>query len=144
MKDDRLRVPLEDAYAAALGNAAYVFATLEWNAVWCCERMKAGYINTLGKKTAGKIGTNLVELSEKRERDTGSAACVAPARKFYDLVEVRNALLHAKPGTAPGGAQRLFRNGEVWSIEKINDAADAFAACSIELNALLYGELAAP
>lgn len=32
MKDDRLRIPVDDPYVASLGRAAYVFATLEWNA----------------------------------------------------------------------------------------------------------------
>lgn len=47
MKDDRLRVPVDHGYIEALGRAAYVFATLEWDAVWCCERMQSNYIQKL-------------------------------------------------------------------------------------------------
>ncbi len=63
MKDDRLRVPIDNAYVEALGRATYVFATLEWNAVWCCERMEADYIRKLSRKTAGKIADNLVNCT---------------------------------------------------------------------------------
>jgi hypothetical protein len=50
MKDDRLRVPIDNAYVEALGRATYVFATLEWNAVWCCDRMQPNYIRDPGPK----------------------------------------------------------------------------------------------
>ena len=46
MKDDRLRIPVAADYAAAIGLAAYVFACLEWDAVWCCERIKPDYIRS--------------------------------------------------------------------------------------------------
>ena len=42
MKDERLRVPIDDAYLHAAGLATICFARLEWNAAWCCEKMRAG------------------------------------------------------------------------------------------------------
>lgn len=138
--NDRLRVPIDETYVIALGRAAYVFATLEWNAVWCCERMREGYINDLGRKTAGTIARDLLKLARRRPLDIRDA-CVSPAETFLSLVEVRNAIFHGKPGTAVSGAQRLFREGQVWEPEAIDQAADDFARCSIQLNALLYGEL---
>lgn len=59
--DDRLRVPVDDPYVHAVGLATICFARLEWDAVWCCERMEVGYIGTLGRKTAGMIASDLVE-----------------------------------------------------------------------------------
>src|SRR5437870_3414790 len=38
MRGDHKRVPLEDAYALALGRAVFIFAKLEWSAISCCER----------------------------------------------------------------------------------------------------------
>lgn len=140
MKNDRLRVPVDEAYVAAIGRATYVFSTLEWNAVWCCERMRKNYISMLGRKTAGAVAQDLVKFSHKRPL-ADRAACVAPAVEFARLVKQRNALLHGKPGTAAGGAQRLFHEGAAWDTASIDDLADEFAACSIVLNALLYGEL---
>lgn len=141
MKDDRERVPVDDHYVEALGRATYVFATLEWNAVWCCERLDRGYINKLERKTAGRIATDLLSRVSRIGDPVFHDACNGPAREFQRLVKIRNSILHGKPGTADDNAQRLFSEGRAWSPEMVEDAADDFAACSINLNALLYAEL---
>jgi hypothetical protein len=41
--------------------------------------------------------------------------------------------LHVQPGTTTDNAQRLFRDGLPWEIEKINEAADDFTECNIRL-----------
>lgn len=82
MKDDRLRVPIDDPYLISLGRATYVFATLEWNAVWCAERLAPGFINDLKKKTAGKIASDLLALINRIVDPTVKAACEPPARRF--------------------------------------------------------------
>ena len=46
--------------------------------------------------------------------------------------------MHGKPGTTKGGAQRLFHDGDDWTIEEIEEATDRFAACSIELSRMLH------
>jgi hypothetical protein len=55
MKDDRLRIPVENAYVEALGRAIYVFAGAEWTVLHCWESMQKGYIQVAKTKTAGKI-----------------------------------------------------------------------------------------
>lgn len=142
MKDDRLRVAVDDAYVEALGRTVYVFATLEWNAVWCCERMRPGYVRTLGRKTAGVIADDLLRYARRRP-DIERPAFVTPAEAFKRLVEVRNAILHGKPGTADGGDQRLFSEGTALGVEALHNAADDFSHCSLLLNALLYDQLRA-
>jgi hypothetical protein len=132
---------VDEPYVQALGRAAYVFAVLEWNAVWCCERIKPGYIRALKKKTAGTIANDLVALTAKHPDPAVQAAARGPVQEFRRLVDIRNSLLHGKPGTAANGEQRLFQAGEPWSIERVNDAADEFAAGSVSLNALLYDQL---
>ena len=141
MKDDRLRVPIDNAYVEALGRATYVFATLEWNAVWCCKRMQADYIRKLGRKTAGVIADDLVRLARRRPNPQVRIDCLGPAQEYKRLVGTRNSILHGKPGTASTGEQRLFRDGNPWTPKMIDDAADEFAACSRLLNALLYNQL---
>jgi hypothetical protein len=138
MKDDRLRVPFDKPYIEALGSAAYVFACLEWNAVWCCERMEAGYIRKLKKKTAGVIADDLVRLAGKRTPVQSRIDCLGPANEFKRLVNLRNGIFHGKPGTASTGEQRLFKDGHPWMLTMITDAPDEFAKCSISLNALHY------
>jgi hypothetical protein len=130
MKDDRLRVPIDVAFVEALGRATYVFATLEWNAVWCCERMQGNYIRELRRKTAGVIADDLVHLAQARPDPKVRTACLKPAQEFKRLVDLRNGILHGKPGSTPTGEQRLFRDGSPWTPAMIDDAADQFASCS--------------
>jgi hypothetical protein len=139
MKNDRLRVPIDEPYIMAIGRATFVFATLEWNAVWCCERMQRNYIRSIRRKTAGKIAIDLVRLAMLI--DQGRDGCLGPAIEFLRLVELRNGILHGKPSTAPTGEQRLFHNGALWTPEAIDEVADQFAACSARLNHLLYTQL---
>lgn len=142
MKDDRLRTPVDEPYLISLGRAAYCFASLEWNAVCCCARMREGYQNMVGRKTAGIIADDLLRFSARRSDQRLRTECVEAATEFKRLVGVRNGIMHAYPATVPGGAQRLLRHAVPWTPEAIDDAADAFTACSITLNALLYGGLA--
>lgn len=134
MKDERLRVPIDEAYLHAVGLATICFSRLEWNAAWCCEKMRAGYLNGVGTKTAGQIATDLVAMAAAHPDAAVVASLGLPAAEFKRLVGKRNDLVHANPGTAPDGDQRLFRNGEEWTFELVNDASDEFAAASVPLN----------
>src|SRR6266513_514138 len=102
MKGDRLRVPVDGNYLCALGMAVFAFARLEWAAVCCCERIRPNTINTRAVRMANRV-----------------------ADEFKGLVPVRNELLHTQPAETDEGAQQLFRDGRPWTIEKIDDAADA-------------------
>lgn len=134
MKDDRLRVPIDDPYLHAVGLAMVCFARLEWDAVYCCEKMQPGYINTVGGKTAGQIANDLVALTAAHPNAAIVASLGPPAAAFKRLVGMRNGLIHANPGTAPNGDQRLFRHGTEWTIAMVNDAADDFVAAGTPLN----------
>jgi hypothetical protein len=57
MKNDRLRIVVDDPYVMALGRATYVFAILEWNAVWCAERLDPGFIPGLTERQQGALPT---------------------------------------------------------------------------------------
>ena len=135
MQGDRLRVQLDNGYAETIGRAVFVFSRLEWDAIWTCEKLSPGYINNLGTKTAGLIANDLIRLTSALP----SAADFAPhCAEFKSLVDIRNRLLHGKPGSAPNGDQNLFDNGVAWTIEKIDEAADRFTACQIALNPLMH------
>lgn len=141
MKDDRLRVAVSPEYLSAIGIAMFCFAELEWNAVWCCERIKTGSLSELSKETAGGIAKTLIAITATLAASPDKERLSGLATRFSDLVETRNAILHAEPGTETDGAQRLFRNDIPWTPDTLNDAADAFTECSIELNGCLYGFL---
>lgn len=138
MADDRLRVPVDDPYVNAVGLATICFARLEWDAVWCCEKMERGYINILGRKTAGMIASDLVEKAGAHPDAVIRQSLIAAAAEFKRLVGRRNDLMHAKPGTTPSGAQRLFRHGEEWTTEDVNRLADEFVVAGIPLNHHLH------
>ena len=146
MANDRMRIPQDSAYFHAIGLAAVAFARLEWNAVWCCERLQAGYITTIEaeRKTAGRIGQDLLMLFSRVADVELSNRIQAYAVEFQKLVLDRNGLLHGKPGTASNGDQRLFRHGTVWTIEAINSFSDRCVTAGQPLNALLYSEFREP
>ena len=134
MKEDRLRVPIDDAYWHSVGLAMICFARLEWDAVWCCERMQPGYLNMVGTKTAGHIAKDLVALAAAHSDPTVVASLGPAAAEFKELVVKRNDLMHANPAKALNGDQRLFRKDAEWTIAMVDDAADKFVAAAQSLN----------
>ena len=60
---------------------------------------------------------------------------------FAALVKTRNQSLHGKPCTGPNGESRLS-SAAVLEFLDLENAADAFSQCSIELNEQFYGFLA--
>lgn len=146
MAEERLLIPIDEPYLHALGLAMIAFARLEWNASYCCERLQPGYIATIQpeRKTAGKIARDLIGLVAAVADPAATAALTAPASEFKDLADDRNDLVHGNPGTAANGDQRLFREGQAWTIAAVNDLADRFTRTSTKLNAVLYNELKVP
>ena len=141
MKDQRLSISVQPEYASALGLAVYCFASLEWNAVWCCERIQRGSIDGLEDRTAGRVADTLLHLVRRLGRSEDQLELKSAAAEFRFLVGTRNNLVHAKPGTAADGSQGLFRHGDHWTITELNAVADAFAACSSRINQVLNGLL---
>jgi hypothetical protein len=140
LNNDRLRVPVDDEYSKAIGLAMFAFARLEWNAVWCIEKLAPGSIGPVSERTAGGVGKALAQQVAALGLPVDHPLPKATV-EYERLVKVRNGICHAKPGTDALGEQRLFREGVFWTIETINDAADDFTACEIKLNDLLYGFL---
>ncbi|MBU0522711.1 MAG: hypothetical protein KKC24_23785 [Gammaproteobacteria bacterium] len=144
MSNERLQYRMETGYAEALGLAAYMFARLEWNVVWCCERLEEGSVSELQELTAGvvrrRFGKLVLAIADDELRDE----LVKAADVFNPLVDLRNDLIHGTPCTHPSYGQCLNGNTGAWSIDRINQAADAFAECAIIFNGILYGSLKKP
>ena len=136
MKDARLRQAVKPDYLLALGHATYCFALCEWQVVWCSEKIKPGSVsNFVGKKLeAGKIAKRFLDLTRNTQPSADREALKALAKRFAALVDKRNAIVHGKPCTGPNGDSRLS-SGRVLEIADLEDAADEFSQCSIELNA---------
>ena len=144
MKDDRFKIAVDADYVSALGLAVYAFATLEWRAIQCCERIAPGSIDALDDRTAGHVADTLRRLVAEALPDSPEQqALEATARDFQAFTRTRNNLVHAKPGSTGDGSQRLFRDGDPWTIEEMNAVADAFTACALRLETFLDGLLAA-
>jgi len=104
VKDDRLKIPVDPDYTSALGLAVYVFAGLEWNAIRCCERLEAGSIDALMDRTAGRVADTFLRLTRS-----------FPASETQRGIQQAAS---AKPGIDQDGRQRLFRNGDQWTIDE--------------------------
>ena len=133
MKDDRLKIEVDPAYASALGLAVYAFAALEWNAVRCCERIEPGSIDTLSDRTAGRVADTLRHLAGQLPPSPARDRLNSAAADFQALVRSRNNLLHARPGTNTNGEHCLFREGDQWTPDELAAVADAFTSCSMRL-----------
>lgn len=97
MKNDKLRVSIDEPYLQALGLAIVCFARLEWGSVWCCERMAPGYVSGVGRKTAGQIAIDLRDLTAAHPNLTSVTDLTPAAAEFRRLVTRRNDLVHANP-----------------------------------------------
>jgi hypothetical protein len=137
LKQGRSSIPVDPAYASALGLAVYCFASLEWNAVLTCERLEPGSMEGLEDRTAGRVADTLVHLAKPLGGSEANLELQRAAADFRFLVGTRNNLVHAKPGSTPDGAQRLFRHGDPWTLAELEGVADAFAACSARLGTAL-------
>lgn len=137
MPDERLRVPIHPDYASAIGLAVYCFASLEWNAVWCCEAIEPGSVDGLEDRTAGRVADTLIHLVKRLNGSAEQCELEDAATDFRGLVATRNNLVHAKPAIAFDGSQGLSRHGDQWTMEELKLTADAFTRCSLRLNRAL-------
>jgi hypothetical protein len=132
-------LPVDAEYTSALGVAVYAFATLEWDAIRCCERIRPGSIEELEDRTAGRVADTLIHLARGLAEPERQLRLLQAGTDFRSYVGTRNNLLHAKPGVDPEGKQRLFRDGDMWTLDELRSVALAFAGCSDDLKAWLDG-----
>jgi hypothetical protein len=125
--------PLDPQYTSALGKAVFEFARLEWLAVQCCDRIRAGSIEELSERTAGRVADTLLHLTCELAPSPAAGALHEAALDFKAYVGTRNNLLHAKPGFNAEGHERLFRDGDQWTIEELDAVSIAFHKCGARL-----------
>ena len=143
MNEERHRIALDTAYAAALGQALYCFALCEWNAVYCIQKHQPDYITDAFRPTqstmAGTVADKLRSISSRLPDVSDKQEWEQAAQLFFNLVKYeRNRLVHAKPGTNSDGEQRLFYFGYEWTVERVQEMADRFASCGMTLNHLFH------
>jgi hypothetical protein len=126
-------------YTSAIGRAVFAFARLEWLAVQCCEKIRAGSVEELSERTAGRVGDTLLHLAGELPASADRLELEGAASEFRAFVGTRNNLLHAKPGFNDQGQERLFRDGDQWTIGELEAVAAAFERCSARLEDWLQG-----
>lgn len=139
-------VPSEADDIAALGQATYSFAYLEWQVVWVVEKLQPGFVAPeVGGMMAGTIARAFTKAAEDFQGDINDAIrkrIVDSAKLFGELVDQRNHLIHARPITDPEGKQRLFRNWRgariIWTAPQIDELCKEFDDLASELNDLFY------
>jgi hypothetical protein len=133
MRDDRLKISTDQAYACAVGGAVICFARLQALAVACCETLSPGYALSKTLRSASEVADDFIVFSLPAFQRTRFSGILVAAREYKRLALRRNALLHATPAPAPLGDERLFRRGAQWTTTIVNDLADEFAAAEIHL-----------
>ena len=143
MKNDRKRQAVKSDYSESLGLATFCFSSCEWEVAWCCEKIRPGSLDKIvgEEKTAGQIAKTFIDLARNMPKSRARDELCTLSQKFSRLVIVRNDIVHGKPCTGPNGEARLS-GSKVIEISDLEDAADEFTACGIELNVLSYGFLA--
>ncbi len=138
----RLRQAVKADYLAALGMAAWSFASCEWQVCWCCEKIKPGSLRKIvgDELTAGKIAAHFKNLTRNMPKSAEREQLKDLAEEFATLVERRNSIIHGKPCTGPNGESRLSSAGVI-EIPDLEDAADAFAECCSKLNRIFHSFL---
>ena len=124
MVGERHLVPMDPTYVAAVGVATYIFARLEWDAVYCCEKIQPGFLGTVGVKTAGQVAADFRALAASVLDPIARQQTVQVATEFSRLVKLRNDLIHSNPCTTPGGEQRLNRRGTIIRIGDIEATSE--------------------
>jgi hypothetical protein len=137
VKNDRLQIPVDRAYAHALGVTVICFARLQRVAISCCEALLPGYGQSAHLKSAGTVAADLVALSLATSEKLLPLDFSTAAQEFMRLTLRRNALLHSAAASAPYGDQRLFRSGAQWTITIVEDLADEFVAAETALRRCL-------
>ena len=107
------RVPVDDSYAALVGKAVYVFAYYKWTIIYIVDHLQSGFVATYSRgapMTSGRVRQELqgaINNPQTSFAGVSKSELQACCNKFGELVNKRNALIHAHPVTDSDGAQTL-------------------------------------
>lgn len=121
-----IHVPFDDAYIKLVGTAVYCFFYYEWIIVWVIEQLDPGFVNEYCRGrprgfTSGLVSNRFRHAVECYDSGKGveKTELECAVQTFHNLVQKRNALIHAHPITGDGGDQIL--NYQTSPTRKISD-----------------------
>jgi len=145
------RIPVDDAYAALVGKAVYVFAYYEWTIIWIVESLRSGFVAEYSREsalTSGAVAKRLRTIIDDPSTDFSRVSkeellhCVD---RFVANIISRNALIHAHPCTDTDGAQILNYQTSPskplpdmkWSVSEIKSIISTFDDGACDAGAIL-------
>ena len=109
------RIPLNDEYVTLVGKATYMFAYYEWTIIYIIDSFRSGFVSQYSRPTGKPLTSGAVDkkfqeiilqtqfpFSSVTELDINNCQVT-----FRELIEKRNALIHAHPMTDTDGSQIL-------------------------------------
>ena len=146
------RVPYEPSYTALVGTAVYVFAYYEWALIYLIQQFKPGFVGRYSRgkpMTSGGVRAELeavladpATVYSKVSKLELQACCTL----FAQLIDKRNALIHAHPITDQDGSQILNYQTAPnrplpdmkWPTASVEAVLGEFDAAACDANALLH------
>jgi len=109
------RIPVNDEYAAIVGKAVYVFSYYEWTIIYLIDYSENGFVAEYSRPTkrpliSRAVNNKLKESIDKLYFPVSTVTKIEMEQcqnEFEDLIEKRNALIHAHPITDNDGSQIL-------------------------------------
>jgi hypothetical protein len=144
-------VPVDDAYAALVGKAVYVFAYYEWTIIYVVEYLQNGFVEKYSRGRSMTSGNVRQEFQDIINSSLVSFAKVSRAElqaccdEFEKLIVKRNALIHAHPITDSDGSQILAYQAKItkplpdmkWPRSEVEAIIQKFDAAAFSAGVLL-------
>jgi len=145
------RIPVNDDYAALVGKAVYVFAYYEWTIIWITEHLSAGFVQEYSREsvmTSGRVKMKFedaIQNLESMPEGVTEEELVECKELFSQLIDKRNALIHAHPCTDNDGSQILAYQTKItkpipdmkWPVSEVNSIISEFDSAGCIASGLL-------
>lgn len=141
--------PATDEYYNALGQATFIFSTLEWNVVCIARKIKVDFITRefYTKWTSGKVNKKFIEILKSNKELLGNIydKLFTHAEEFGKIIDRRNAFVHSQPITGHDGSAMLahyeFISSFHWKIEELDSFSKEAEELSQKFNHILHYEM---
>lgn len=147
------KIPVNDEYASLLGKAVYVFAYYEWIIIYIIDNLRSGFVAKYSRPkkspmTSGAVKKSLLKIINQTTFPISFVTKIEMDNfynQFNNLIEKRNALIHAHPITETNGSQILAYQTKpsktisdmIWSKQKIEELIQEIDKSAVEAGIIL-------